>query len=157
MSVPRNVALFLGVGILAASQSGNLVRLADAHPVAIAAWRLGIASALLAPIAGRRLETLRRLDRREVGLLVLAALALAAHFFTWIAAVQHTSVANAAVFFAVNPVITAIAAHLLYGERLTRRLGLSIALGLLGVAAIGAADLGLRREQLFGDALAVLC
>jgi drug/metabolite transporter (DMT)-like permease len=157
MSIPRSVALFLGVGILAASQSGNLVRLADAHPAAIAAWRLGIASLLLAPIAGRRLGALRRLSRGETGLLLLAALALAAHFFTWIAAVQHTSVANAAVFFAINPVITAVAAHLLYGERLTSRLGLSIGLGLLGVAAIGAADLGLRRDQLLGDALAVLC
>jgi drug/metabolite transporter (DMT)-like permease len=157
MSVPRSVALFLGIGILAASQSGNLVRLADAHPVAIAAWRLGIASALLAPIAGRRLGALRRLGRGEMGLLLLAALCLAAHFVAWIAAVQHTSVANAAVFFAVNPVITAIAAHLLYGERLTPRLGLSIVLGLVGVAAIGAADLELRREQLVGDALAVLC
>jgi drug/metabolite transporter (DMT)-like permease len=157
MAVPRSVALFLAVGILAASQSGNLVRLADAHPVAIAAWRLGIASLLLAPIAGRRLATLRRLGRTELALLLLAALALAAHFFTWIGAVQHTSVANAAVFFAVNPVITAVAAHVLFGERLSPRLGLSILLGLLGVGAIGAADLALRREQLLGDGLAVLC
>jgi drug/metabolite transporter (DMT)-like permease len=133
------------------------VRLADAHPAAIAAWRLGIASVLLAPIAGGRLATLRQLSQREAGLLLLAALALAAHFFAWIAAVQHTTVANAAVFFAVNPVITAVAAHLVYGERLTRRLGLSIGLGLLGVVAIGAADLGLRRDQLLGDGLAVLC
>ena len=36
-------AVLLAIGLLAASQSGNIIRLADAHPVAICAWRLILA------------------------------------------------------------------------------------------------------------------
>lgn len=154
--MPRFVFLFLAVGIAAASQSGNIIRLAEASPLAIAAWRLVIASALLAPLAGGRLRQLRGLSRRDTGLLVLAGLALAAHFVSWIAAVQHTTVANAAIFFAINPVITALASHLVFGERLTPRLLGSMALGLFGVVAIGVSDFSLDRSQLRGDLLAVL-
>lgn len=152
----RSVFLFLAVGIAAASQSGNIIRLAEASPLAIAAWRLVIASLLLAPLAGGRLRQLRGLSRRDTGLLVLAGLSLTAHFVAWIAAVQHTTVANAAIFFAINPVITALASNLVFGERLTTRLLVSIALGLFGVVAIGVSDFSLDRSHLKGDLLAVL-
>ena len=157
MSVPRTVVLFLAVGLLAASQSGNLIRIGDASPAAIAAWRLLIASLLLAPLAGARLAALKGLDRRDWLLLVLAGVALAGHFLSWIAAVQRTTVANAATFYSINPVITAVASYFLFGERLGRRLLGSILVGLLGVAVIGGADLRFSREHLPGDALAVLC
>src|SRR5512133_2917615 len=117
MAAPRHVVLFLAVGIVAASQSGNIIRLADAPPLAIAAWRLVIASLLLAPLAGRRLGSLARLSRRQIALLVLAGVTLTAHFVAWIASVQHTTVANSATFFAINPVLTATAAHFFFGER----------------------------------------
>jgi drug/metabolite transporter (DMT)-like permease len=157
MAVPRTLVVFLAVGLLAASQSGNIVRIGDAPASAIAAWRLLLAALLLAPLAGGRLAALRDLDRRDWILLGLAGAALAFHFLTWIAAVQRTTVANAATFFAVNPVITAVAGHLVFGERLGRRLLGAIAVGFVGVAVLGLADLRFSREHLPGDALAVLC
>jgi drug/metabolite transporter (DMT)-like permease len=157
VSVPRSVGLFLAVGLVAASQSGNIIRIGDAPPAAIAAWRLLLAALLLAPVAGRRLGRLRDLAGRERLLLVLAGLALAGHFLAWIAAVQRTTVANAAIFFSINPVITAAAGHLLFGERVGRRLLGAIVLGLGGVVLMGAADFHLSRDQLPGDALAVVC
>jgi drug/metabolite transporter (DMT)-like permease len=156
-AVPRQVYAFLAVGLVAASQSGNIIRIGDAHPTVIAAWRLALAAVLLAPLAGRKLGKLRALSLVDVGLLLLSGLALALHFFAWIAAVQLTTVANAAIFFAVNPVITVTAAHLVFGERVTRRLVASIALGVLGVAVLGGSDLSLSPEQLPGDGAAVLC
>lgn len=157
MTVPKRVWVFLAIGLAAASQSGNIIRIGDAHPSAIAAWRLLIAAVLLAPFAGRDLAALARLTRKEVVLLVLSGLALAAHFFAWIAAVQLTTVANAAVFFSINPVITATAGYLIFRERATRRLAISIALGLLGVAALGWNDLSISPESLPGDGAALLC
>lgn len=157
MSVPRRVALFLGVGLLAASQSGNIIRLADADPVAIVGWRLVIATVLLAPLAGKRWRTLASLTPGEWGLLVVAALALAGHFVTWTAAVQRTTVANAMVFFNINPVFTATAAFFLFRERITWRLVVAIVVGVLGIAVIGLADLSLRPEVMGGNLLAVLC
>jgi drug/metabolite transporter (DMT)-like permease len=156
MSVPRRVVGFLALGLLAASQSGNIVRLGAAHPVAIAAWRLGLAALVLALAAGGQLRLLGGLRRGERALLLAAGAVLATHFFAWIAAVQQTTVANAALFFAVNPVITALAARLLFGERLGWRLFVSIAFGLAGVAVIGSGDLDLERSRLAGDLWALL-
>jgi len=157
MPTPRSVYLFLAVGLLAASQSGNIIRLGQAHPVAIAAWRLLLAAAILAPLAGGGLARLRTLSRAEALLLLAAGAALATHFFAWIAAVQQTTVANAALVFSINPVLTGLAAHLVFRERLGSRLLASIALGLAGVAVIGWSDLAFRPEHLPGDLWALVC
>jgi drug/metabolite transporter (DMT)-like permease len=154
---PAAVLAFLAVGLLAASQSGNIIRLGDAHPVAIAAWRLVLASALLAPLAGRRFGQLAALGRTDRWLLLAAGSALALHFFAWIAAVQHTTVARAATVFAANPVLTAVAAHLFFREGFSLRLGLSIGLGFAGVAAIALDELDPGQGSLAGDGLALLC
>jgi drug/metabolite transporter (DMT)-like permease len=156
-SVPRRVWLFLAVGLVAASQSGNIIRIGDAHPAAIAAWRLLIAAALFAPLAGRRLTQLARLPWRDKAVLAAAGLTLALHFVAWITAVQVTTVANAAVIFAVNPVLTAGAAWLFFREPVTRRLVLAIALGVAGVTSLGWSNLRFRPEHLAGDGAALLC
>lgn len=157
MSATRRATLFLILGLAAASQSGNIIRLADAHPVALAAWRLLIASALLAPLAGNDLKLLFRLKGKDALLLILAGVTLAVHFFAWIAAVQHTTVANAAVFFSINPVFTATASFFFFKERAGPKLMLSIAVGIAGVVVLGGGDLSFNREHLTGDLLAILC
>ncbi len=156
MSTPRHVYLFLAIGLVAASQSANIIRLGDASPIAIAAWRLLFASLLLAPIAGRSLATVRSLTVKEWGLMVIAGAALATHFFAWIGAVQLTTVANAAMAFSINPVFTAIAGYLIFGERVTKNLALSIAFGLAGVTVICWSDLSFAPNHFLGDAVALL-
>ncbi|NMB75378.1 MAG: DMT family transporter [Myxococcales bacterium] len=157
MPTPPRVYLFLSVGLVAASQSGNLVRLGQAPAVTMAAWRLILASSLLGLLARGKLRQLASLRWADRLYLLLAGLALSAHLITWIAAVQSTTVASAAIFFSVNPVFTALAAHLFFGERLGARLFVSIALGLAGSAVIGWSDFSLRPEHLAGDLLALLC
>jgi drug/metabolite transporter (DMT)-like permease len=157
MRVPKTVYLFLAAGLLAASQSGNIIRLGEAHPVAIAAWRLILAVLLLAPLALGRIGELRRLSSADRLLLVLAGVFLATHFFTWIAAVQMTTVANAAVFFSINPVFTALGGRILLKEKVGWGLVASIGLGLAGVLVIGLDDLDIGQEHLAGDAWAVVC
>lgn len=157
MSVPRSVYVFLVIGLIAASQSGNIIRLGQAHPVAITAWRLLLATLLLAPLAAHQYRLLFRLSRRDLILLFVAGAALAFHFFAWIAAVQMSTVANAAVFFSVNPVIIALAGYFLFGERVGPRLLVSIGLGLAGVVIIGWGDLRFRPEYLAGDLSSVVC
>jgi len=124
--------------------------------VAIAAWRLVIAAMLLLPLAGRGLKEILRLSGSERLLLVLAGLSLAAHFFTWIAAVQATTVANAAIFFSINPVVVAVAGFLIFKERLGWKLYLAIALGLCGALVIGLDDFSLAPGHLKGDAWAMV-
>lgn len=155
MATPTRIWGFLAIGILALSQSANLIRLGDAHPVAIATWRLALAAAVLAPLAGRRLGRLKALPASSLLLLLGAGAALAFHFFTWIAAVQATTVANATLVLAVNPVITAVAAYLLFGERASGRLKIAVGVGLAGVAVIGWNDLSFAPEKIPGDLLAL--
>ncbi len=157
MSIPRQVYLFLAVGLVATSQSANIIRLGDAHPVAITAWRLLFAALMLAPIAGRSLAEVRRLTGREWVLLGVAGAALATHFFAWIGAVQLTTVANASMAFSINPVITATAGYLIFGEKVTKNLTLSIIFGVAGVTVICWSDLSFEPGHLLGDAAAVLC
>ena len=157
MSPTRKAWLFLFVGLVAASQSGNLQRLGDANATAIVAWRLSMAAVLMSLVAGRRMASLARLTGRQWLMLVLAALALAGHLVTWTAAVQHTTIANAAIFFSINPVLTAIAEYVFFHEQPTRHLVASIALGVAGVLVLAAGDLTFSTDQIDGDALAVLC
>ncbi len=157
MKTPASAYLFLAIGMVVISQSGNIVRLADAHPVAIAGWRLLLACIVLVPIAGPKFYELRSLAGRELMLLVLSGITLAVHFFTWIAAVQNTTVASAAIFFSVNPVFVSVASYLLYGERPTAKLFMSILLGLAGVVVLGHGDLKIDSAHLAGDAWAVAC
>lgn len=154
--VPARVVLALCIGLIAASQSGNIVRIGNAPPIVIAAWRLTIASLLMGLLAGRNLLSVRNLSKSDLFWLLVAGIALAFHFFAWIAGVQNTTVANAAICFSVNPVITATAARLIYGEPMTRSLLLSIALGIVGVSMLGLGDLRPEVQYLKGDALAVL-
>ncbi|HSA22927.1 MAG TPA: EamA family transporter, partial [Myxococcota bacterium] len=92
------VYLILAFGLLAASQSGNIIRLGDAHPAVIAFYRLALAGLVMAALAGARLRQLASLTRAERLMLLLAGAALAGHLVLWIAAVQRTTVANAALF-----------------------------------------------------------
>jgi drug/metabolite transporter (DMT)-like permease len=155
MAPLKRIWIFLAVGILALSQSANIIRIGDAHPVAITAWRLAIAALVLAPLAGRGLARLASLSRASLLLLLGAGLALAFHFFTWIAAVQSTTVANATLVLAINPVITAAAAYLFFGERASGRLKIAIGMGVLGVVAVGWNDLALSPDKVGGDLLSL--
>jgi drug/metabolite transporter (DMT)-like permease len=151
------VYVFLSVGLLAASQSGNIIRLGQAHPVAIAAWRLLIAALLLLPLCGKRIRALKKLGKLDQVLLLMSGIFLATHFFTWIAAVQMTTVANAAVFFSINPVLAALGGWLVFRERVGWRLAAAIGLGLSGVLVIGLDDISISREHFEGDLWAVAC
>jgi drug/metabolite transporter (DMT)-like permease len=153
----RQVYLILALGLLAASQSGNIIRLGEAHPVAIAAWRLLLATFMIWPFAKQPLVWLKRLSKRDLGLLVLSGIALATHFFAWIAAVQNTTVANAAIFFSINPVLMAVAAFFIFRERVGIRLIVSIILGLAGVLVIGINDFEWSPHHLKGDIWAMVC
>jgi drug/metabolite transporter (DMT)-like permease len=154
--VPRSTYLFLAVGLIAASQSGNLIRIGNAPAVVMAAWRLALASLLLAPMAGKGLRSLRELSRGEWALVAAAGVALGAHLVAWIAAVQLTTVANAAFFFSVNPVMIATAAHVLYKEQIRSRIVLAISFGLAGVLLMGWHDLDLNQRHIAGDTVALL-
>jgi drug/metabolite transporter (DMT)-like permease len=156
VSAPRTTLLFLAIGIVAAAQSANIIRIGDAPPLVMAAWRLTLAVLLLLPLTGRSMKSLIALTRWEWLLLLVGGGMLAGHLITWIAAVQNTTVANATLFFSISPLTTALMAHFIFGEQLTKRLFISIGLGLSGVALIGWDDCQINSGRLTGDLLSLL-
>ena len=72
----------------------------------------------------------------------------------FILAVKNTTVANVVVIIAAAPLITAILAWLLLGERTSRRTWLAIAMAMVGILIVVTGSLG--GGGLLGDLLAVL-
>jgi drug/metabolite transporter (DMT)-like permease len=98
----------IAVGVVAVSTGAVLVRLAaGASPLAVAAWRLVLASVVLVPIALAR-GTLRTLQRKDLALGVLSGAALAVHFVLWISSLGLTSGASSGLFVSPHPIFVGV-------------------------------------------------
>src|SRR3990172_3114692 len=133
----------LGVGVSAVAWAAILVREADAPGLISAACgggRASIPRGALAVVQHRRAP--EPISTGTVAPLVLSAAFLAAHFAFWIASLQRTSVVTAVVLMATQPLIVGIAAPLLLGEAVDRRVWLALAVALAGTAAMAIEDAG---------------
>jgi len=152
-------ALGLAVGVTASSTASTFIRLAQgsmASP-AVAAWRLTIATVILAPFAlATCYKEWRMLTRNEWGLIVISGLLLAAHFYTWITSLALTSVAASVVLVATAPLFVGVISHFFLKERMSRQMVTGMAVALAGSLIIGLADAGEGMHQIAGDLLALL-
>lgn len=150
------VYLWLGFGVLCVSFASIFIRLADAPPLTVAAYRMSIAALVIGILAGatarRRFSAIRRAD---LPILAFSGLCLAAHFALWIASLSLTSVASSALFVTATPVVVAAASIVLRTDRVGRVTALAVAASMAGgvVIALGDWDAGGRRLE--GDALAL--
>lgn len=148
--------LGLAVGIVAVSFASIFIRLAEAPSLVIAAFRLTIASLILAPaVLIKSKDELRALTRQDLLLALLSGLFLGLHFATWISSLEYTSVASSVVFVSTSPLFVGLASHFLLKERVSRRMFAGIAVSVLGGMIVGYGDFGLGARELFGDFLAL--
>jgi drug/metabolite transporter (DMT)-like permease len=146
----------LAVAVLGVSSSGPLIAYAAAPALAIAFWRNALAVGALAPVAAlRRRDELRALLTRPEGRLsVVAGVALAVHFGTWVPSVTLTSIAAATALVATQPVWQGLIARL-QGRRLPGRVWAGIALAVSGAIAATGADVTVSAGAVAGDLLAL--
>jgi drug/metabolite transporter (DMT)-like permease len=164
MSPKTRAYIVLAIGVFTVAWAAILIRWAGEAPaLVIAAGRLTVASLILAPIALARgaPRELRTLGRRDSVLALLAGLALAVHFATWITSLRMTTVATSAVLVETNPLFVAILSYLFLRERIGRLTALGIGLAIVGSIVIGLGDLGtgqvqLTSQTLLGDLLALV-
>lgn len=148
--------LVLALGVVAISCAAVLVRLAEAPPLAVAAFRMLAASALLLPIGLLRAAgEMRKLLQGQWRLLALAGVLLALHFALWISSLSHTSVASSVVLVTTTPLFVALASWALFRERLRGATFAGIAISLVGALFIGYAGLERGGAALSGNLLAL--
>jgi drug/metabolite transporter (DMT)-like permease len=141
---PISPTLAITIGILAASTASIFIRFAQADNVSslvIAAWRLSLASLILAPLALlRHRAELRALNRRSLFLALLSGAFLATHFATWITSLEYTSVASSVVLVSTAPLWVAILAPITIREQVGRMVLMGMGLALVGVTIVGISD-----------------
>jgi drug/metabolite transporter (DMT)-like permease len=158
--LPRPVPVLV-LGILAVSSAAVLISLAlarGASALAIAALRMGIAAAVVAPVALTRSgQEIRALRRGDALFSLLSGFFLAVHFAAWTTSLDETSVMSSVVLVSTNPLFVAGASALFLGEKPGRLAIAGILAAAAGSVVVGLADLGeAGRESLRGDLLAVL-
>jgi drug/metabolite transporter (DMT)-like permease len=152
--------LALAVAVCAVSSSAPLIAFAAAPALAVAFWRNGLASVALTPVAlGPRRGEVRdaiRGSRRRAGVFcLLAGLALAAHFGTWMPSVQLGTVATSTALVATQPVFQGLIAAW-QGRRPSAAGWAGIVLAVAGAAWATGADVGVSGQAVLADVLAVL-
>jgi drug/metabolite transporter (DMT)-like permease len=128
----------VAVAVLAVSHGAIFARMAAAPALAIAAWRLTFATAVLAVILPWHWQSLRATMNRRVALICLgASVCLALHFATWITSLKYTSVSNSVILVNTAPIWVALFGRMTGSVRLTPKTLGAIALAVAGAAIIG--------------------
>ncbi len=138
------------------STGAVFIRLAEASPIVVAAYRTGLAFAALAPVAWvKARREIASLSLSDLMLSAFSGLLLACHFAAWIASLDYTSIACSVVLVNTNPLWVAVLAPFVTGETIGKSRAAGIGISILGAVLIGAGDFGGGGRALFGDALAV--
>lgn len=170
----------VAVGVVFVSLSAIFIRLSDAPPLVIAAYRMAFATVLMSPLylrdlirsglprAGRDTSVrgappsgieARRNDRalaRAVGLSLLSGVFLALHFATWVTSLRYTSVASSTVIVTTNPMIVGLLAYFILKERISVRAMLYMVAGFGGSILLAAGGFTIGGSAPLGNLLAFI-
>jgi drug/metabolite transporter (DMT)-like permease len=154
---PFNPVFALIFGIFAVSTGAIFARLAgEAPPLVIAAYRVGLASLILLPVALLKSRTeILSLSFNEMLPAALSGLFLALHFAAWISSLSYTSVANSVVLVNTNPLWVGLLTPLITKERLRSVTFISIGISVAGGIIISYGDFATDSKALWGDFLAL--
>ena len=146
----------LAMGVAAIGAAAVLIRLAEAEPLTIAAYRMSVGAVA---VGGFALLTARSqfaaIRRADLGWLLLAGAFLAVHFATWITSLQMTSLANSVFLVTTTPIFAAIGSHLFLRDRIGIPMSLAVAFSLGGGIVLATGEAATGRGGFGGDALAL--
>ena len=150
------VYVWVGVGVMSVSLASIFIRLADAPPLTVAAYRMCIAAVVVgvtAAVAGR--GGFAAVRRSDLPLLAGSGVFLAAHFALWITSLSHTSVASSVLLVTTTPVFVAVGAHFASPDKVGRLTALAVAVSMAGGLIIASGDWAEGERRLLGDGLAL--
>jgi drug/metabolite transporter (DMT)-like permease len=166
--------LVIAFGILAVSTGSIFVRFAqgEAPSIVIAAYRLGLATLFIAPVAllkHRADLTNIRGENRWLG--IASGIFLAFHFATWITSLEFTTVVSSVVLVSTAPLWVALLSPFTIKEPLTKPILIGLVMAFVGVIVVGISDVCIvhdaslvcpsfsefiRGEAFIGDMLALV-
>lgn len=123
--------------------------------LAVAAWRMTLATLVLSPTVLRRRATGAVPVPLRYRLTAISGLLLALHFGTWTLSLGKIPIARSVLLVSTHPVFTAIGEALVLGRRLHRREVVGAAIALLGIGIVVAGGGSMAGEAGSGDALAL--
>ncbi len=145
------------IAVVAVSFSAIFIKLSDAHPFVIAAYRMGITSLILLPlVVAKYLPEIRQIERNELIFMIGIGMILALHFGSWIASLDETSVASSVILVTSHPIFVAIVSHYIFREKLQIIGYTGIIIAFTGIIILTAGDYELGGSNLRGDILALI-
>ena len=151
------VWMLVATGILASSSASIFIKLCNAPPLVIAAYRLTIASIIfIIATLIKEGAVLRSFSAKDLKMAFLSGVFLCIHFATWIASLSYTSVASSVVFLGTSPIFVALGSYFILKEKLRLLLLAGIVSTIVGGILMGSADAGVGDNKLFGDVLAII-
>jgi drug/metabolite transporter (DMT)-like permease len=128
--------VFVGLFWGATFSAGRIVAQAVPHMVA-AAGRFAIACSLLVALAYKLEGGLPRLTRQQlVATFALGVTGIFIYNVSFFAALAHMPAGRAALFVALNPIVTALALAILFKERLSKRKWFGITIAFIGAFVV---------------------
>ena len=130
--------LTIAVGIAAISMASILIKMCAAPAMAIATYRLVLASSFFLLAFGiKRQNPLVSFKEGDLMVAVVSGVFLCIHFITWITSLKYTSVTSSVVLVATAPVFVGLGSMVILREPLTKWLIIGIILTISGAAIIG--------------------
>jgi drug/metabolite transporter (DMT)-like permease len=136
----RSPAVVLAFSLLGISFAGPLVRLSNADPLAIAAWRLAFSLVIvaIALVVTGEWRDWKRLTLRDVFFAALSGICLAFHFWAWNASIHLTTIAASVTLVNLQPVFIVAISALFLRESPSRRQLVGIGIAVAGAMVIAA-------------------
>jgi len=145
-------AFGLFLGVFGCSTAVILIKKSALDPALLSALRLILAAILLSPLFLRaRSRHRERWRLRDALRSVPPALALAAHFISWVVGARATLAANASLIVNMVPLVMPFFLAIVVGERIRRAELAGTALGVSGVVVLSFGDLRAGSTHLTGD------
>jgi drug/metabolite transporter (DMT)-like permease len=145
--------IVLGIALVAVSNGAIFARLAAAPPLAIAAWRVGLALLVVLPLAAAAPRPAAA-SHRAIAFAAGAGALLALHFATWIASLEHTTIARSVLFVSTSPIWVALLQFLAGRGTPSRAALVALVLAVAGAAVVSGGGHG-GEAAMTGDLLAV--
>lgn len=151
-----NLAIF--ISLIAVSTASIFIRMSDAPPLVIAAYRMMISTLIFSPffLYTGGFQKVKESGKKGILTLILVGIVLAIHFASWISSLTLTSVSSSVIFVHIDPIFVALFSHFYLKEKVQPKTFVGILVAVFGATLIAFGDAGIGKSNLYGDFLALI-